>query len=62
MFKFFKNWLANEAFYKKKCQESLEELSKILKNIERNQTEIQILKRQTEESLKRVEIAMKKLG
>lgn len=43
MFKFFKNWLAKEVFYEKKCQEGLKELGKILVNIQRNQTEIEIL-------------------
>jgi hypothetical protein len=45
-----------------KCQKALKELDEILKNIERNQAEIQVLKKQNEESLKRVEIAMSKLG
>lgn len=62
MFKFFKNWLAREAFYKKKCQEGLKELDQILKNIEQNQAEIDMLKRQTQETLKRVEVAMNNLG
>ena len=58
----FKNWLAKEAFYKRKIQENLRELNALLKNIERNQAEIEILKRQTKETLKRVETAMIKFG
>lgn len=60
MFKFFKNWLAKEAFYKRKCQEGLKELDTILKNIERDRAEIEVLKKRTKETLKRLELAMSK--
>ena len=62
MFKFFKNWLAKEAFYKNKFEESSKKLDHILKNIKKNQAEIEILKPQNKKSLKSVEKAMNALS
>lgn len=60
MLKTLKNWLAKESFYKKRCQEGLKEMDEILKNIERNHTEIQHLKNRTEETRKRINLAINK--